>query len=166
MSVAFLREETCNCLRNPVSGVYHRPSELGEPVPHYSLPLLAAAPFSGNSPIGQTRLQIFASDGSNDDDSRKGMPFGVSLIFRPFRGSSRPKSPNLWGVKRRFQDKRAKNSNFHIFETTTSIAAKFCTVIKTTNYLRGWSKYTPKQIQDGDGRHLEKLKNHAISKTL
>jgi len=37
-------------------------------------------PLFGNSPAGQIRWQIFAHDGSNDADSRKNVPFWVSLI--------------------------------------------------------------------------------------
>ena len=40
--------------------------------------------------------------------------------------------PNFGGMYGRFQAKRAKKSNFHIFETTALIATKFCTVIETT----------------------------------
>jgi len=51
-----------------------------------------------------------------------------------------------------------KNSNFHIFETTASIATKFCTEIKTVKYPLWMIQRCPKQIQDGDGRNLKKLK--------
>jgi len=37
--------------------------------------------FFGNSPTGQTRRRIFAHDGSNDADSRKDVPFWVSLTL-------------------------------------------------------------------------------------
>jgi len=34
-------------------------------------------------PKGQTVRQIFALDGLNDEDSRKGVPLGVSLMLLP-----------------------------------------------------------------------------------
>ena len=40
-----------------------------------------------NSPISQTRRQIFTHDGSNDADSRKDVPFGGFVDIAPqFRG--------------------------------------------------------------------------------
>jgi len=38
-------------------------------------------PLFGNSPTSQTGRRIFALDGLNDADSRKDVPFGVSLIL-------------------------------------------------------------------------------------
>ena len=47
-----------------------------------------------NSPTGQTRLQIFTLDGSNDADSRKDVPFGGFVDIAPhFRAASM--APNL-----------------------------------------------------------------------
>jgi len=42
----------------------------------------------------------------------------------PFKGSNSPKTI-FEGVNRRFKAKRVKNSNFHIFQTTASIATNF-----------------------------------------
>jgi len=36
-----------------------------------------------NSPTGQTRRRIFTLDGSNDADSRKGVPFGGLVDTAP-----------------------------------------------------------------------------------
>jgi len=46
--------------------------------------------------------------GSNDADSRKGVPFGVLLILLSILGVKSPENPNFWGVNRSFQAKRAK----------------------------------------------------------
>jgi len=64
--------------------------------------------FLMHSPTGQTRPRIFRLDGSNDADSRKHVPFGVSLTLLPNFGVKSPENPNFWGVNRRFQAKRAK----------------------------------------------------------
>jgi len=51
----------------------------------------------GNSPTSQTRRPIFARNGSsNDADSRKDVPFGVSLIWLPIYKAKPPK-PQFWG---------------------------------------------------------------------
>ena len=63
-------------------------------------------------------------------------------------------NPDFGGTNRRFQSKHAKNSNFHIFVTTASTATKFCTVIKTTKYLRGCSRYARNKSKMADGLHL------------
>jgi len=49
-----------------------------------------------------------------------------------------------------FQAKRAKCSNCHIIETTSSIVTKFCTVIKTTKHSLRVVQISPKQIQGGE----------------
>jgi len=90
--------------------------------------------FFGNSPTGQT--------GSNDVESRKDVPFGVSFTSVSVLGVRFPQTPFLGN--RRFQAKRAKNSNFHIFKITTSIAIKLCTVIKTTKYHLCMSQTNPR----------------------
>ena len=59
-------------------------------------------------------------------------------------------------MNRRFQAKCVKNSNFHIFKTTASIATKFCTVIKTTKYPLWVSKCVPNKFKMADGCHLDK----------
>ena len=52
-------------------------------------------------------------------------------------------------MNRNFQAKRAKYSNFCIFDKTNAIATKFCTVIKTTKFsLWVVPKFAP-QIQNG-----------------
>ena len=43
-----------------------------------------------NSPTGQTRRRIFTLDGSNDVDSRKNVPCGVSLTLLPILGVKYP----------------------------------------------------------------------------
>ena len=50
-------------------------------------------PFFMNSPTGETRRQIFTLDDSNDADSRKDVPFGVSLTLLPILGVKSPKTP-------------------------------------------------------------------------
>jgi len=42
--------------------------------------------FLSNSHTGQTAHQIFTLDGSNDADSRKDVPFWLSLILQPING--------------------------------------------------------------------------------
>ena len=64
--------------------------------------------FLKNSPTGQTGRRIFALDGSNDADSRKGVPFGGFVDIASNFGGEVPPNPNFWGVNRRFQAKRAK----------------------------------------------------------
>ena len=61
-----------------------------------------------NSPTGQTRRRIFTLDGSNDADSRKDVPFGGFVDIASHLGVKYPPKNNFWGVKRRFQAKRAK----------------------------------------------------------
>jgi len=46
--------------------------------------------FFGNSPTGQTRRRIFTLDGSNDADSRKGVPFGGFVDIAPNFGGEIP----------------------------------------------------------------------------
>ena len=50
-----------------------------------------------NSPTGQTRRRIFTLGGSNDADSRKGVPFGVLLILFSILGVKSPENPNFLG---------------------------------------------------------------------
>ena len=102
--------------------------------------------FFGDSPITQTRRLIFTLNGLVDVDLHKDVPFwGFVDIAVHLRGKISPK-PQLWGVNRCFQAKHAKNSNFHIFETTASIATKYCTVMKTTKYPLWLVQICPKQI--------------------
>ena len=74
----------------------------------------------------------------------------------PFRGQ-KPPNPQFLGVNRRFEAKLAKSKNVHIIKTTTSIPTKFCTVIKTTKCLRGWSSHMHYKSKMADGRHLGKI---------
>ena len=46
-----------------------------------------------NSATGQTRQPIFTLDGSNDADSRKDVPLGVSLILLPIFSGKIPSNP-------------------------------------------------------------------------
>jgi len=66
--------------------------------------------FFGNSPAVQTYRPIFKLDGSNDADSRKGVPFRGFVNTAPHwrRGKSPKTHSNFWGVNKRFQSKRAK----------------------------------------------------------
>jgi len=64
--------------------------------------------FFMNSPTGQTRSWIFTLDGSNDTDSRKGVPFGSFVDTALHFGDEIPKKPNFGDVNRRFQSKWAK----------------------------------------------------------
>jgi len=57
----------------------------------------------GNSPTGQTRRRIFTFDGSNEADSRKGMPFGGFADIDPHLGDEIPSIPIFLGVNMRFQ---------------------------------------------------------------
>jgi len=63
-----------------------------------------------NSPTSQTRRRrrIFTIDGSNDADSRSGVPFGGFVDIAARFGGEIPPSPNFWCVIGRFQAKRAK----------------------------------------------------------
>ena len=47
-----------------------------------------------NSPTGQTRRQIFTLDGSDDANSRKGVPFGGFVDVAPNLGGKIPQKPN------------------------------------------------------------------------
>ena len=122
-----------------------------------------------NSPTGQTSRRIITLGGSNDADWRKDVPFGGFVdIASHFRGEIPPqKKPNVWGVNRRFQAKRAKCWKFHVIKTTVSISTKFCTTIETIK----WSSWVvligAQQIQDG-GRppFWKKPLNRYISATV
>jgi len=65
-------------------------------------------PFLSNSPTGQTVHHIFTLNGSNDADSRKGVPFLAFIDIAPHFGIKLPKNPNFWGVNRHFPAKRVK----------------------------------------------------------
>jgi len=57
-----------------------------------------------NSPTCQTRRRIFTLDGSNDADSRKDVPFGVSLTLLPIlkKKLNRHISAVVWPILTRF----------------------------------------------------------------
>ena len=74
-----------------------------------------------NSPTGQTRQRIFTLDSSNDADSCRDVPFGGSVDTAIHFGGEIQQNPQLWGVNRRFQAKRAKYWKFQVVETTASI---------------------------------------------
>jgi len=65
-----------------------------------------------------------------------------------------------------FMTNAPKDSNFHIIETTASIATKFCTMIIPPSTLHEWSKYAPSKSKMVDGLHLEKSKKIAICNGL
>jgi len=50
-----------------------------------------------NSPTGQTRRQIFTLGGSDDANSRKGVPFGGFVDVAPNFGGKIPQKPNYGG---------------------------------------------------------------------
>ena len=108
-------------------------------------------------PTGQTRRRIFTHDGSNDADSRKGVPFLGIFHIAPHLGGQNPQNPKFLGVNRRFQAKLAKSKNVHIFKTTASIPTKFCTVIKTTKCPSWVVPHTHYKSKMADGRNLGKI---------
>jgi len=57
--------------------------------------ILLFIPFFGSSPAGQTRRRIFTLDGSNDADSRKGVPFGGFVDTAPHFGVKFPPKTSL-----------------------------------------------------------------------
>ena len=64
--------------------------------------------FLSNAPTGHTADHIFTLNGSNDADSRKGVPILVWLILQTIYGIKLPKNQNFWDVNRDFPAKRAK----------------------------------------------------------
>ena len=99
--------------------------------------------------------RTYRSDTATDFHARMCL-LGIFYIA-PHLGGQKPQNPQFWGVNRRFQAKLAKSKNVHIFKTTASIPTKFCTVIKTTKCLRGWSPYTHYKSKMAGGRHLGKI---------
>jgi len=57
--------------------------------------------FLVDTSTGQTRRRIVTLDSSNNVDSRRYVPFGVSLILLPILGVN-PSNFQFWGVNRRF----------------------------------------------------------------
>jgi len=57
--------------------------------------------------------------------------------------------PHFYPKPLHFQPKRAKYWKWHIIKTTTSIATKFCTMIKTTKYSSRVVLIRTQRIQDG-----------------
>ena len=65
--------------------------------------------FLSKSPTGQTVHHIFTLNGSNDSDSRKGVPFLTFVdIALHFGDKIAQKKNNFWGVNRHFPAKRVK----------------------------------------------------------
>ena len=81
---------------------------LGKWVKYNKIIYLFIYTFFMNSPTSQTRRRIFTLDGSNDADSRKGVPFGGFVDTVPNFGGEIPRNPHFWGVNGRFQAKQAK----------------------------------------------------------
>ena len=77
------------------------------------------------------------------------MPFWDFFHIAPHLGVKNPKTPQFWGVNRRFQAKLAKTKNLHIIKTTASIPTKFSTVIKSTKCPSCVLPTHALQIQDG-----------------
>jgi len=88
--------------------------------------------FFGNSPTGQTNRRILPFDDSYDTESWKDVHFGGFDNTAVYLRGQIPLKSLFRGSYRRFQAKLVKNLNLRILETTPSIAAKFCTVIKIT----------------------------------
>jgi len=65
-------------------------------------------PFLINSPRAQTAHHIFTLNGSNDADSRKGVPFLALVDIAAHLGDQIAQKPNFGGVNRHFPAKRAK----------------------------------------------------------
>jgi len=85
-----------------------------------------------SSPSDQHRLTIYTS---YDMFPHKEMPFGGRDETVVHLGSKSPNNPNFRGVNMHFQAKLASSKNVYIIETTASIPAKFCRVIKTSKCL-------------------------------
>jgi len=110
-----------------------------------------------NVSTSQTRRRIFAHDGSNEADSRKDVPFGVSLILLPIREQN-PTNSQFRGCEWRFRAKLSRSKNMHIIKTPAPIPTKFCTVIKTIpNSLRGWAEHVHNKSKMVDVRRLAKI---------
>ena len=62
---------------------------------------LFAYTFLVDASTGQTRRRIFTLDSSNNVESCRDVPFGVSLILLPILGVT-PQISNFGGVNRRF----------------------------------------------------------------
>jgi len=79
--------------------------QIGEISPKF---FLFIHPFLSNSPTGQTVHHIFTLNGSNDADSRKGVPFLAFVDIAPHFGYQIAQKPNFWGVNRHFPAKCIK----------------------------------------------------------
>ena len=80
---------------------------------------------SVNSPTGQTPQRIFIVDSVEDEDLRKDVPFGVSMMNNHIYGSKVPQNPQFGGPEYPFQAKYAKNSNSYIFRSVYQNDMKF-----------------------------------------
>jgi len=65
-------------------------------------------PFLSNSHTGQTVHHIFTLNGSNDADSRKGVPFLAFVDIALHFGDQIAQKNNFWGVNRHFPAKCVK----------------------------------------------------------
>jgi len=65
-------------------------------------------PFLSNAPTGQTAHHIFTLNGSNDTDSRKGVPFLALVDIAAHLGDQIAQKPQFRGVNRDFPAKCAK----------------------------------------------------------
>jgi len=81
-------------------------------------------------------------------------------------GGEIPRKPQLSGVNRRFQAKRAKYWKFHVIETTAPITTKFCTTIETTKWSSWVVQTGGQQIEDGAWPPFWKPLNRHISATV
>jgi len=54
-------------------------------------------PFLSNSPTGQTAHHIFTLNGSNDADSRNGVPFLALVDIAAHLGDQIVQKPQFWG---------------------------------------------------------------------
>jgi len=67
------------------------PSAIAEPL------VFIYTPFLSNSPTGQTVHHIFTLNGSNDADSRKGVPFLAFVDIAPHFGDHIAQKPQFLG---------------------------------------------------------------------
>jgi len=61
--------------------------------------LLFIPPFLSNASTGQTAHHIFTLNGSNDEDSRKGVPFLALVDIVPRLGNQIAPKPQFWGYE-------------------------------------------------------------------
>jgi len=81
---------------------------LGKWVKYNKIIYLFIYTFFMNSPTSQTRRRIFTLDGSNDADSRKGVPFGGFVDTAPNFGGEIPRNPPFLGGEWAFSSQTSK----------------------------------------------------------